>query len=354
MKTIPPAPVASRGSSLFEFHRSARAPVLPRVPAAWLLLLLGLTACQKDAVLRPDNPFAGPNATNLVARVAGEPIRREALEQVLARRGSGAEKAKGLEELITSEAIYAKAKAARFDQTPEVAAAIKLLIIAKYQEDQSKDDTASSSVTKQDVTRYYQDHLADYATPEKIRAAVIFIAVPSKATPDKQAEYTARADAILAEARQLPPSPPTFEALAAKHSDDQASRYQGGDIGWLMKGQQSPWGEAVADAVFALSKPGDLSPVLRTRDGLVLARLMERQSASTRPLSELKDGIAYRLSRLQDAQREQAFHAAMKAGLKIDINQPLLDSLTRPIPPEPQPPSLPGTKTALSPTPDSP
>lgn len=104
--------------------------------------------------------------------------------------------------------------------------------------------------------------------------------------------------------------------------------------------------------MFALSKPGELSPVLRTRDGLILARLLERQSASTRPLSELKDGIAYRLARLKDAQREQAFHAAMKAGLQIDINQPLLNSLTLPIPPERQPPSLPGTKTtALVPNP---
>ncbi len=93
--------------------------------------------------------------------------------------------------------------------------------------------------------------------------------------------------------------------------------------------------------MFALSKPGELSPFLRTREGLVLVRLMERQSASTRPLSEFKD-----------AQREQAFHAAMKAGLQIDINQPLLNSLTRPLPPESQPPSLPGTKsTALVPNP---
>ncbi len=203
------------------------------------LLLLVSAGCreQKNAGLLSDDPFAGANATNLVARVAGKPITRAALEQILARRGSGADKEKVLDELVTSEAIYASAKAVGFDQTPEVAAAIKSLVVAKYQEDQSKDDTASPRATDQEIGHYNQDHLLEYVTPEKVRAAVIFIAVPSKAAPEKQAEYVTRAGAIRAEASQLPADAPSFGALALKHSEDQSSRYQGGDIGWLIKGK---------------------------------------------------------------------------------------------------------------------
>ena len=315
--------------------------------ATLLLLLLGLTACreQKSAGLRPDNPFDGADATNLVARVAGQLITRAALDQVLARRGPGTDKAKVLDELVTFEATYAKAKTAGFDQTPEVSDAIKRLIVSKYRETQIKDDTAR--VTDQEIAQYYQDHLREYATLERARVALIFLHVPSAATPEKQAEHLARAEAILVEARQLPPGSPTFGPLAAKYSEDQASRYQGGDIGWVAKDQSgSPWGQPLLEALLALRHPGELTPVLRTERGLVIARLMERQPAGTRPLSEMKDGLGYRLSRARAAEQQEQFFAAMKAGLQIDLNHPLLDALTTPAPaPEPPPPSLPGGAT---------
>jgi len=285
-----------------------------------------------------------------VAVVDHQTISRAAFQAHLARRGKTAQTseqlAAALDEMVRTEAIYAKAKAAGFDTNAAVQAAIKRLIAAQYQAAQLPDAGAPPRVSDQEMSEYYQAHQAEFTMPEKVRAAIMFLKVPGKATVEKQAEYTAAAESALAEARQLPSTSAGFGALALKYSEDAATRYQGGDVGWLAKNAADfRFGPAVAGAILALSNPGDLTPVIRTRDGLVLARLMEKKPASTRPLSELKEGLAYRLSRAKADRREAEFHAAMKAGLNIQINRPLLESLARAAA-EPRPPGLPGATAA--------
>lgn len=289
-------------------------------------------------------------SSETVAVVDHQIISRAAFQAHLARRGKGAQTSAHLEaaldEMIRAEAIYAKAKAAGFDTNAAVQAAIKRLVAAQYQAAQLPDAGGAPQISDQEMSQYYRAHQADFTMPEKVRAAIIFIKVPGKATVEKQAEYTAAAESVLTEARQLTAASAGFGALARKYSEDTATRYQGGDAGWLPKNAaEFRFGPAVAGAILALNNPGDLTPVIQTRDGLVLARLMEKKPASTRPLSELKEGLAYRLSLAKVAQREAAFQAAMKAGLNIQINRPLLESLAR-APAEPRPPGLPGAVAA--------
>jgi len=319
-----------------------------------LVLLLAGVGCheQKNAGLDSQDPFAGANATNLVAQVGGQPISRAALEQVLAHRGSGADKEKALDELVTAEAIYAKAKAAGFDTNAAVQAGLKRLIAAQYVAAQLPEASSSPRVSDQEITQHYQAHAAEFTVGEKARAAIILLKVPAKATPEKQAEHLARAESVLAEARQLPATVAGFGELAMKYSEDGATRYQGGDIGWLVKNTADfRLGPAVAEAILALNQPGELTPVVRSREGLVVARLMEKKPAARRPLSELKEALAYRLSRAKAAQREADFHAAVKAGLQIQINRPLLESLARPGV-EPKPPGVPGGPAQTARNPD--
>ena len=82
--------------------------------------------------------------------------------------------------------------------------------------------------------------------------------------------------------------------MAQNHSEDQASRYRGGDIGWLTVGDtNAPWDPAMLAAVSKLAQPGDLAPVVSTPEAFYLVKLVERQPASVRPLEAVKDGIAY-------------------------------------------------------------
>jgi hypothetical protein len=58
---------------------------------------------------------------------------------------------------------------------------------------------------------------------------------------------------------------PSFAELAAQYSDDEATRSQGGDAGWLNEGEESArWDQAVLRAVFDIDEAGRVSPVAVT------------------------------------------------------------------------------------------
>ena len=308
---------------------------------AWVIW--GCASCSRQ-------PASVSVSGDIVAVVGDQVIGRAAFEEYLTRRGQTArtpeQLAAVLDELVRVEAACAKARAAGFDTNPAVQAALKRVIAAQYQAAQLPDTGSAPRVTERELDDYYQAHRSEFTVPEKVRAAIVFFKVPTKATAEKQAEHAAAAAAVLAEARHLPAGSVGFGALALKYSEDTATRYQGGDVGWLSKQPADfRFGPEVAEAIFTLTNAGDLTPVIRTRDGLVLARLMEKKPASTPPLSELKERLTYRLSRAKAAQRETDFQASLKAGLNIQINGPLLNSLARPAD-EPRPPGLPGGATA--------
>ena len=155
-------------------------------------------------------------------------------------------------------------------------------------------------------------------------------------------ETLRKAESVLTEARRLDASERSFGVLAQRHSEDQATRYGGGDAGWVSREEHGRWIPAVTDAAFALVKPGDLSPIVETANGCYLVKLIERKAAGHRPLAEVKEAIGYRLAVEKRQRTQQQFYETMKAGLKIDINRPLLDSLAPPtVQTETRPPSTP-------------
>ncbi|MGK9850349.1 peptidylprolyl isomerase, partial [Salmonella enterica subsp. enterica] len=76
-------------------------------------------------------------------------------------------------------------------------------------------------------------------------------------------------------------------ALARKYSDD-ASKAQGGDLGWLGKGATVPEFE---QALFAL-KPGQISEPVKTEFGWHLIQLREVKAGQARPFEEVREQLA--------------------------------------------------------------
>ena len=175
----------------------------------------------------------------------------------------------------------------------------------------------------------------------RVRAAVIFWKGSPRATPEKKSDLLARVEAVLTEARNT--NATGFAELIQKYSEDQASRYRGGDTGWLRRDEPgSRWDAMLIDRVFGLAKPGDLSPIISTQSGLYIARLVERTPADVLPLDQVKDRIAYAISQQRRQQLEEQFFDRMKAGLRIEVNRPLLQSIQTPTPVvKNKPPSMP-------------
>ena len=73
-----------------------------------------------------------------------------------------------------------------------------------------------------------------------------------------------------------------FASLASSQSDDPGSKAQGGDLGWVRRGQML---EKFEQALFALSK-GEVSAPVETEFGWHLIKLEEVKQARTRPFED--------------------------------------------------------------------
>lgn len=324
-------------------HRGIR-----HAQAAFLFLLFAGGGCQKQAEQKTDASPAG------VAQVGGTTISTEAFKQLMRQRAgrdpgryaSAAAKEALLDEMIGQEAVYAKAKAAGFDQRPDIRESIKQMVIAKFREEELGRLAAAPGVSEQEIQQYFQEHQAKYAMPAKARGAMIFIRIPATATAEKRADFAARAQSILEEAKTAEKMA-EFAAVVQRNSEDQATRYRGGDMGWVTRDAKA-WGlePALVDALFSVEKPGDFAPLVTTEKGVYIVKLLETRPAGVRPFAEVRPEIGYVLSRQKREQREKDFYDGVKAGLDIRINRPLLESIQPPAPENSLPPSIPGNATA--------
>lgn len=286
----------------------------------------------------------------MLASVDGHPIQLSDFKAELERRSRGPgdaylrpERREALlKEMIDSEALYLRAKAAGFDQKPEIARQIKQLIANNYLETQLSNRTETGLVTEAEVGAYYESHSARFATPEQVRFAVIEFRFSPKAADERKVEAIRKANQVLAEARALPGSERGFGLLAQRYSDDQATRYAHGDAGWVSRNGSSRWLPDVTGAAFALKQRGDLSPVITVSNGCYLVKLIERKDAGRRPLEGVKEAIRYELAQEKRQRSQQELFDSLKAGLKIEINQPLLESIASPaVQTEAKPPRTP-------------
>lgn len=300
----------------------------------------------------PDQGSAPPpeiSATQeaTVATVGSVRIGAAALERQLAtsRAVTAAQKQAVLENLIRFELLHAAALAAGYDKKPETVDAVRRLVVGSFVQDEFEPQFAGLRVTEEEIKAYFEAHLADFTVPQAVRAAVIQIKVSPKASEEQRTALRARAEAARAEALALPPATASFGAVAVKYSDDQATRYRGGDAGWLRAGQrESLWDEEVTSAIFSLREPGEVGPVVAAASGFHLVKLMEMRASAPRALDEVREQVSYQVLSAKKAQLEREFYTGLAARIPVSIDEQALAAVPFPVrgdPPPDSPPALP-------------
>ena len=252
-----------------------------------------------------------------------------------------------LDEMVRFEMIYAIALKSGYDKDPQILARFKRLMVNKYIEDMLEPMFAKLTVSDAEAEDRYKTHEADFVTSKKVRAAVIQIDVPARASKNKKSELLKKAKAARVEALKLDPATRSFGPVAVKYSDHQPTRYRGGDTGWIEAGKGDQWWPPVVnEAILSLSKPGEVSPVIPASNGYYLVKLMEMRESQPRPFAVVKERIRYELLTEKKAQVEHEFYEELKAKVPVKVDRKRLGAIESPkgsFDKEPkQPPGIPG------------
>jgi peptidyl-prolyl cis-trans isomerase SurA len=171
----------------------------------------------------------------------------------------------------------------------------------------SKEVGSRMSISKEELQQFYDEHKQQMGRPEQIRLSELLVSTEKK-DKDKNpltddaaqlAAAQAKADDLLAQIRKGG----KFDEIAKKNSDGPTAA-QGGDLGYFKRGALA---KELEDKTFAM-KPGDVSDVIRTKQGFVILEVAEHQTAGVPPLSEIEN-------RVQDAIYMQKLQPALRAYL---------------------------------------
>lgn len=130
---------------------------------------------------------------------------------------------------------------------------------------------AKTTVSEQEIQAYYDQHKDQFSQPARKRYAII------------QSKTEADAKSVLTELQKGA----DFATLAKQRSTDIISAKNGGDIGWMDA-------DGTVDELKQanLTDKGQLSGVITSSVGFLVARLTDIQPEQVKPLASVHDGVA--------------------------------------------------------------
>jgi peptidyl-prolyl cis-trans isomerase SurA len=185
------------------------------------------------------------------------------------------------------------------------------------------------NITPSDVAKYYEEHKREFERPEQIELAEILVSTQAEPDSDKDASAPAAEDpekiaAAEAKAKQLLASiraGAKFEEVAKKESNGPTAA-QGGDLGAFKRGALA---KELEDKTFNM-KEGEVSDVIRTKQGFIILKVLKHQAAGVPELKEVEGKIYENLyyQRLQPALR--AFLTKLREESFVDVKQGYVDT----------------------------
>jgi peptidyl-prolyl cis-trans isomerase D len=133
----------------------------------------------------------------------------------------------------------------------------------------------------------YQANIQQYQVPNRVHVEHILFMTVSKTTDAEIEEVRKKAEDVLKQVKKGG----KFEDLAKKYSEDPGSKDKGGDLSWITQGQTVPEFEKTA---FTLS-PGQVSDLVKTQYGFHIIKVLEKETAHTKPFDEVRDSLRPRL-----------------------------------------------------------
>ncbi len=264
-----------------------------------------------------------------------------------------------LNEMVQRLALVERARAAGLEKDVDTRRRLESVLITRLRERDLEDAVAKVDVTDEEVRASYEVRKAEFSRKGMDRFSMLFQALPVQSTEARKAETRQRMEAGLAAAAAAPaeggrgPAASGFGTVASEYSDDQTSRYRGGDIGWIeTDAAETRWPAEVIKAGRALELKAR-SGIIEDASGLYVIMKTDARPGGARPFEEIAERLKQGL--LTDKRRalEEHFLADALAAAKVTQNPEAARQVKLPVPetPVPQPsapPAFPGAARSSS------
>jgi peptidyl-prolyl cis-trans isomerase D len=140
----------------------------------------------------------------------------------------------------------------------------------------------NAQISDDELKLQYQQNIQQYQLPNRVHVQHVLLMTVGKTDAEVE-EIRQKAEDVLKQAKKGA----KFEDLAKKYSEDPGTKDKGGDLGWITQGQTVPEFEKTA---FGLEK-GKISDLVKTQYGFHIIKVLDKETAHTKPFDEVKDSI---------------------------------------------------------------
>ncbi|MBI3070508.1 MAG: peptidylprolyl isomerase [Deltaproteobacteria bacterium] len=233
-----------------------------------------------------------------------------------------------LDSMVRFELMAKEALAQGLDKHPDVQRTLKQALIQKLMATTFESKLSRDEISDDDTKKYFDANPKEFMQPEQVQASQILIRTKPDASAAEIQKARERAKHVLQEVKAQAANPLAFGEFAKKHSEDMATKAQGGDMRFFTRAEEmGAFPKEVSDAAFALKKAGDVTPELvRSQHGFHILKLTDRKPPQQKPFNNtIKAQIKNRLYRDRREKSFNAFLAELREKAKVQIDKPLLD-----------------------------
>ncbi len=251
-----------------------------------------------------------------------------------------------LQELVERQAMLQKAERSEVMEDPEVRRELENKQLGQWLDRTLQVARDAVQVTDEEIRAYYDAHPEAHTRAEMSRLAMLYRRVSPRDSAETQAALREDLERGRAEFLADPAvatrngEVPGFGSVAARFSEDPATRYRGGDLGWLGDAGDGGRQPAAVIAAGMALETGAVSEVISAGDGLYVVMKSDRRPAYATPYEETAPGLRRRLIRLKQEEVERTFKSNLLAEAKIEINAAKAARLALPPAAAPEPPDL--------------
>ena len=265
-----------------------------------------------------------------------------------------------LREMMTQEALLQRARQAGLENEFAVRRELDNLLVSKLWDREAVSRVSAVTVSEDEVKAEYERNLSRYTQPPKVRLAMLQLNGQRLMSDAKRAELRSRMEEARSKALAQPAPAAQgatlsgFGTLAVDYSEDVASRFRGGDLGWLdQESSGYHWPAPVLKTGYSLPR-GKVSEVLEVSGTFYLVMKTDERPSAITPFAQIQAALKQAMLQKRRQGLEATFREESLARTTSIIDLKALAAIKLPVNKDKEmvastsksePPSLPGGKS---------